>query len=88
MLLTVVDILHFYITWEISEQFSRRDLKPMPSTKILINYQVGLRLIITDWLSSLGDFKHKKTCFFAGNLLVGICENNTWLHNIRIKQTM
>ena len=25
----VVDISHFYITWEISEQFSRRDLKLM-----------------------------------------------------------
>ena len=27
--ITVVDISHFYITWVISQQFSRRDLKPM-----------------------------------------------------------
>ena len=29
VLLTVVDILQFYIIWIISEQFSRRDLKPV-----------------------------------------------------------
>ena len=29
-ILTVVDILHFYITWVISKQFSRRDLKLTP----------------------------------------------------------
>ena len=29
VLQTVVDISHFYITWEISNQFSRRNLKPM-----------------------------------------------------------
>ena len=28
-MLTVVVISHFYITWEISEPFSCRDLKPM-----------------------------------------------------------
>ena len=29
ILLTAVDISHFYITWKASEQFRRRDLKPM-----------------------------------------------------------
>ena len=41
MLLTVVDILHFCITWEISEQFSRRDLKP-PMAFLVVSKTMNL----------------------------------------------
>ena len=34
-MITVVDISYFYITWIISQQFSRRDLKPMAFLVVL-----------------------------------------------------